>query len=196
MDANDEKDIIKQSKSASDHEYYFVGALVGLCSALFGASIYVITTKVGKEVTTTMQLLYMAFFALLISCFLPFVDENDRFFTSKMAYITAYDWGLYVALSCSGIFGFWLAFMSCRMIKPAIVSTLRTTEIIVAFLVQSFLSNTVPELTKSCGALFVLLAALALIFEKHLYNGSSKLLYKDCILMPTSRYKELKEETV
>lgn len=177
------KDIITEDTFLNDSDdHYFIGALVALSSAVFMGAIYVITTKIKKEVTSVLQLLYMAMFALFISGFLPFIDYTDHFFTSKMTDITPYDWGLYVAVSCSGIFGFWLALMACRMIDPAIVSTLRTTEIVVAFLGQNILTNVAPELLKVSGAAFIILAALALIFEKKLstayLNSNAKYFFR------------------
>ena len=170
----DEKDINpKELHRNDDDKHYFVGALIALSTAIFGAVIYVIITEIGNYITTTLQLMYMAIFALLISLFLPLVDETDRFFTSKISDITAHDYALYVGISCSWIFAYWLAFSSCRIIHPTIVSTLRTTEIVVAFLVECIVTNVAPEFSKVLGATLVLLAALALLFEKRLRNSVS-----------------------
>ena len=55
-----------------------------------------------------------------------------------------------------GMFGFFLMFMSCQMIPPAVVSTLRTTEIVVAFITQSLLTNKSPQIIDTLGATFVI----------------------------------------
>ena len=172
----DEKDISPKALHPNDNEkYHFVGAVIALSTAIFGAAIYIITTKIGNDITPTLQLLYMAIFALMISLFLPLVDETDRFFTSKISDITAHEYVLYVVISCSMIIAYWLVFRSCRIIHPTIVSTLRTTEIVGAFLVECIVTNVAPEFSKVLGATLVVLAALALLFEKRIRNSVSQL---------------------
>ena len=84
-------------------------------------------------------------------------------------------------------------FMSCQMIPPATVSTLRTTEIVVAFITQSLLTNKSPQTIDTLGATFVILAAIATIFETHIHKRLSKIF---CITaQPTSPHERLVEET-
>ena len=66
---------------------------LSICLALF---------QIGNEVSTTLQLLYIAIFAFLVAGFVEFLDEKDRFFTPDIVKITAYEWGLYIGISCSG----------------------------------------------------------------------------------------------
>ena len=80
----------------------------------------------------------------------------------------------------SGMLGFLFEFKSCRMVPPATVATLRTTEIVVAFVTQILLTNIIPQVIDILGAGFVFFAAMALIFEKQIHNGLSKLLCCDC----------------
>ena len=89
--------------------------------------------------------------------------------------------------------GFLFEFKSLRMVPPATVATLRTTEIVVAFVAQSLLTNTSPELMDTLGATFIFSAAIALIFEKHIYDGVAKLF---CICKTLySPHERLVEET-
>ena len=79
------------------------------------------------------------------------------------------------------------------MIPPATVATLRTTEIVVAFVTQSLLTHKSPEIIDTLGATFVFSAAIALIFEKHIYKGVSRLF---CTYSPSaSPHERLVEET-
>ena len=91
------------------------------------------------------------------------------------------------------MFGFFLMFMSCQMIPPATVSTLRTTEIVVAFITQSLLTNKSPQVIDTLGATFVILAAIAIIFETHIHNWLSKIFCNTA--QPTSAHERLLEET-
>ena len=90
-----------------------------------------------------------------------------------------------------GMLGFLFEFKSCQMVPPATVATLRTTEIVVAFIAQSLLTNKPPAISDTLGASFVFLAALALIFEKHINNGLSKIF---CNRTPPSTPHERLEE--
>ena len=83
--------------------------------------------------------------------------------------------------------------MSCQMIPPAVVSTLRTTEIVVAFITQSLLTNKSPQIIDTLGAIFVILAAIATIFETHIHNRLSKIFCNSA--KPTSTHERLVEET-
>ena len=81
------------------------------------------------------------------------------------------------------------------MVPPATVATLRTTEIVVAFVAQILLTNVIPQIIDSIGAALVFFAALSIIFEKHIYNGASKLFCcKCCNSLPMSK-DTLSQET-
>ena len=55
------------------------------------------------------------------------------------------------------------------------VATLRTTEIVVAFVAQVVFTHIVPEFIDILGAAFVFIAAIVLVFEKNIYNACSKI---------------------
>ena len=79
------------------------------------------------------------------------------------------------------------------MVPPATVATLRTSEIVVAFIAQSLLTNKPPAISDILGAAFVFLAALALIFEKHINNGLSRIFCNRTAA--TTPHERLEEET-
>lgn len=84
-------------------------------------------------------------------------------------------------------------FMSCQMIPPATVSTLRTTEIVVAFITQSLLTNKSPQIIDTLGATFVILAAIAIIFENNIQKRLSKIFCNAA--QPPSAHERLVEDT-
>ena len=84
-------------------------------------------------------------------------------------------------------------FMSCQMIPPATVSTLRTTEIVVAFITQSLLTNKSPQIIDTLGATFVILAAIAIIFETNINKRVSKIFCNAA--QPPSAHERLVEDT-
>lgn len=168
-------------------DYYFIGALIALSNAVICAANQILIAKVGKDVSTTIQLFYIAIAAMVIAGLCTFIDEKDRFFTTNITQITAYEWGICVAVACVGIFGFWLFLKSLLFISPTIVSTLRTSEIVLAFIAQIAITNTVPAAIDVLGAMFIFVAAVILTIE----NQIVKTMKKCCITChhrSTSKY--------
>ena len=100
---------------------------------------------------------------------------------------------MHIFQSFTGMLGFLFEFKSCQMAPPATVATLRTTEIVVAFVTQILLTHKAPQLIDTLGAIFVFTAALVLIFEKQIYDRLLKLL---CFCTTsTSAHERLNEET-
>ena len=90
--------------------------------------------------------------------------------------------------------GFFFEFKSCQMIPPSTVATLRTTEIVVAFVAQVIITHIIPECIDILGAVLVFSAAIILIFEKNIYAGMSKINCNRC-KRTNSTQERLVEET-
>lgn len=57
------------------------------------------------------------------------------------------------------------------MIPPATASTLRTSQIIVAFVAQVLVNHNIPEVIDVLGAAFIFLAAMMVTFEDQICKG-------------------------
>ena len=73
------------------------------------------------------------------------------------------------------------------MVPPSIVSTLRTTEIVVAYVMNIILTNSTPEMVNTFGSFLVLVAAIILIFEKEIEKSTS-------YLCSRQKYEKIDEE--
>ena len=73
------------------------------------------------------------------------------------------------------------------MVPPSIVSTLRTTEIVVAYVMNIILTNSMPEIINSFGSFLVLVAAIVLIFEDEIHKRVS-------YLCSRQKYEKIDEE--
>ena len=71
----------------------------------------------------------------------------------------------------TGILGFVTLFKALVMIPPATASTLRTSQIIVAFVAQVLINNTIPEVIDVLGAAFIFIAAMIVTFEEQISKG-------------------------
>ena len=63
------------------------------------------------------------------------------------------------------------------MIPSGIVATLRTTEIVIAYLANIVITHSIPKLPNMFGAIVILFAAVALIFEKKISEKISSTLF-------------------
>ena len=57
------------------------------------------------------------------------------------------------------------------MIPPSTASTLRTSQIIVAFVAQVLINNNIPEIIDVLGAAFIFIAAMMVTFEEQICKG-------------------------
>ena len=89
--------------------------------------------------------------------------------------------------------GYLFEFQSCKIIPPGTVATLRTTEIVVAFVAQVIFTHIVPDFIDNFGAAFVFIAAIVLVFERNIYQGLSRICCDKC-RRPTSNMERLEEE--
>ena len=92
-----------------------------------------------------------------------------------------------IIFAFSGIVGFFFEYKSLQMVPPSIVSILRTTEIVVAYVMNIVLTNSTPEIINSFGSILVLVAAIVLIFEKEIDKSVS-------YLCSRQKYEKLDEE--
>ena len=66
------------------------------------------------------------------------------------------------------------------MIPPSTVSTLRTSQIIVAFVAQVLINKNTPAVIDVLGAAFIFLAAIMVTFEEQICKGCAKCCICDC----------------
>ncbi|XP_059097482.1 uncharacterized protein LOC131891830 isoform X1 [Tigriopus californicus] len=147
------------------YDLYFLGALLATGCAVVAAANNIVIAKL-QDVKPLVQLLYVGIGAFFVAMGCELFDSNDKFFTSKITEITATQALIYIALSLSGMFCYFCMIVSLVLkVPPATVSTLRTLQIIVAFVVQVFVSHTMPGFVDLLGAALVFVCALVITFE-------------------------------
>ena len=83
-------------------------------------------------------------------------------------------------ITFTGILGFLLLFKALIMIPPSTVSTLRTSQIIVAFAAQVLINKNTPAVIDVLGAAFIFLAAIMVTFEEQICKGCAKCCICEC----------------
>merc|ERR1711881_295532 len=84
---------------------YFVGALLALSSAIFSSMNCIVISKLGNEVATNTQMLWIGYACIAITPLCLLVDENDRIFSEHALEITGAEWGFLVLVSLIGLSG-------------------------------------------------------------------------------------------
>ena len=76
--------------------------------------------------------------------------------------MSVYDWLLLIGLALGGLTAFSLMVKALHLISPSLVSSLRSTELVVAFVVQTVLTGQAPNLWECFGASLVMAGVLLL----------------------------------
>ena len=67
--------------------------------------------------------------------------------------------------------GFYFVIQALVMIPPSNAATLRTSQIIVAFVAQVLINHNIPAVIDVLGAAFIFLAAMTVTFENEIYKA-------------------------
>ena len=92
--------------------------------------------------------------------------------------------------------GFFLILRALVMIPPSVAATLRTGQIVVAFVAQVLINNTIPGVVDVLGAAFIFLAAMVVTFEVQIYKGIEKCCFCDCCRPQVSATIRASEEAI
>ena len=82
-----------------------------------------------------------------------------------------YDTLRWLFLFIFGVIGatqYYVRFKSRLLVGPVALGFLQASEIIVSYLVQVILFNTIPDLTTVLGAIFIMIACTGILLEKKL----------------------------
>ena len=88
-----------------------------------------------------------------------------------------------------------LLFKALVMIPPSTASTLRTAQIIVAFVAQVLINNNIPEIIDVLGAGFIFLAAMMVTFEDQICKGCAKCCPCYCCIQVRAETREVSSQT-
>ena len=72
----------------------------------------------------------------------------------------------HLSVAVIGVIHYLTRFMAIKLISPTLVSFIRTSEIVLAYVIQLVILGTKPYLTSLIGSGLVLVACIAIIFER------------------------------
>ena len=152
---------------------YYIGALSGLICMISSASFRIVMKILVNNKSTSsfgIPLLYTSVCILIIALILPAFggDQKILFSSVKTENYDTWQWIGLFATAILGITQHSTRFMAIKLISPVLVSFIRTSEIIVAYIIQITITGTRPYVTSLIGSGFVIIACIGVILESWL----------------------------
>ena len=106
---------------------------------------------------------------LMVSIIYSLLDPSSLLLSSGILSMSVYDWLLLIGLALGGLTAFSLMVKALHLISPSLVSSLRSTELVVAFVVQTVLTGQAPNLWQCLGASLVMAGVLLLAMQQNIH---------------------------
>ena len=162
---------ISPKKNSSQFDNYYIGAFAAL-TAMFSAAAMRTTMKILVQNKSTssfgVPLFYNSFSNLIVSVVLPVFGGNQRILFPSSD-VENYDVGQWVGLFAVAIIGvvqYSTRFMAIKLISPTLVSFIRTSEIVLSYVIQVVILGIKPNATSLIGSGLVMIACVGVIFEQ------------------------------
>ena len=154
----------------SRSKYYYIGVLAGLICMISSASFRIVMKILVKNKSTSsfgVPVFYNSFCNLMIALVLPAFggDQKILFRSVNTEEYDMLQWIGLVAIAVLGITQYSMRFMAIKLISPVMVSFIRTSEIIVAYVIQITFLGTKAFTTSLIGSGFVIIACIGVILE-------------------------------
>ena len=137
--------------------------------AIFGIMVRYLQQNIGYK-SPEIFLFYHGFYCIVISVIM-YAFENKGVIWSLQQHLEQYDKLRCLFLFIFGIIGAaqnYVRFKSRLLVGPVALGFLQASEIIVSYLIQVILFNTIPDLTTVLGAIFIMIACTGILLEKKL----------------------------
>ena len=161
-------------RSGEKDDLYYVGVLLASTACLATGLMDVLVAKC-EEVSAFVLLLWTAISGLAISIIYCVATPQSAILSPDILHITWHHWALYLGLALSGLLAFATLTKSLQLISPNLVASLRTLELVLAFLVQSLLTGVSPSLSSCLGGGAILTGVLLLAFQDSILQASRHL---------------------
>ena len=159
------------NKRSEDHKYYYFGALGAfvcmLSNAIFRTFMKLLNQNKSSK-SSELFLLYHGVLCFVISFTMPLINNNQRilFPSNKVDHYTLWQWfGLFI-FAVIGVTNFYMRLKSLRLVGPVVVGFIRTTEILISYMIEITIFHTIPYLSSIFGALLIMLACIGVLFEE------------------------------
>jgi len=169
-DALDQDHDLIDSPSSSN---YYLGVLMAVCTAMFGALNNVVIARCEK-VSSKVMVFYAGLGGVIIAFICSYFDEENKIIYNISA-ISGNQWLILTAMGSAGIIGHFCMTRSLRLIPPTTVAVLRAKEIILAYVAQAALMGEIPNAISISGSSLVMLSVVAFALEEVILGWIQKL---------------------
>ena len=151
-------------------DYYYIGALAAFTFMLSDAISRIIMKILLQNKSTkssALFLFYHGFLCVGISFMMPLIDGDQRnLFPAEN--VAQYDSSAWICLSIFAIIGvatFYTRWKALQLVGPVILGFIRTSEIVISYVTEIVLFDTLPYLSSMFGAIFITGACIGILLE-------------------------------
>ena len=154
----------------SRSHYYYIGAFAAFICMISSATFRILMKVLVQNKTTSsfgIPLFYTSMANFILTLVLPAFGGDQRilFPSAQVQKYNVEQWiGLFVQ-AILGIAQYSARFMAIKLISPTLVSFIRTSEIILAYIVQVTFMGTQAYITSLIGSCCVMIACIGIILE-------------------------------
>ena len=158
------------SDTSTVRKYYYIGALAAivcmLSNAIFRTMMKFLHQNKSSK-SSALFLLYHGIWCLIISFSMPLIESNQRilFPSHNIKQYDAWQWLSLFIFAIIGVTNFYLRLKSLQLVGPVIVGFVRTSEIVVSYVVEIIIFHTIPYLSSVFGAMFIMIACIGVLLE-------------------------------
>ena len=150
--------------------YYYYGVISALiCTLSIGTFTVVFKILIQNKSTSYIELslLYSGFGCLIVSLLVPAFGGKQKiiFPSPQVEQYDTWQWLSLFIVVILGITNFFVRFKAIKLIGPVIFGFIRTSEIIIAYFIQTIFFNTVPHTSSLIGSGCVTMACIGILLE-------------------------------
>ena len=152
------------------HDHYYIGALGAficmMSNAIFRTMIKVLHQNKSSR-SSELMLLYHGLLCVVISFMMTLIESNQRilFASDDVEPYNVWQWLSLALFAVIGVTKFFMRLKALQLVGPVVVGFVRTSEILVSYLVEIVIFHVIPYLSSIFGAIFVMIACIGVLLE-------------------------------
>ena len=152
--------------TSRDWNTYLIGVVLALMCSFQGGAVNV-SVAFCQDIPSTVLVFYSGLFGLGISFIGPTFDASQRLLSPQIVDIPWQAWGVMIFVSFSGLIAFVTMTKSLQMLQATIVSSIRSSEIILAYIIQTVVAEQAPSILAIAGAGLTVVSIIGLSMEEY-----------------------------
>lgn len=159
----------ESSSTQEDKKFYVLGVGMAITTCISGSlnAIFVNALKT-KPISVAVLLDWVGFSAIILAIGYSSIVGDSHILSTSISSITFTDWLVLIGLAGSATLGFLCITLSLQLISPALMSSIRSLELVFTVVVSSFLLEQLPTLVTSFGVILVTSGVLVLTFDQEI----------------------------